>query len=248
MTRRDLVNNFIDNLEIERARMQLTQEQMARKLEMSTSNYKKIISHDTEKMDIYTAYLMYHLTGKLLCEMCGEREPVMENLRRMKVLSNSQLDFIRNIVDFEIEFAKITGSEGEIEDFTTMMIPVGNVEDGMIWDSVNVKKINVAQYRKKFGSELHCAIQITSNHLHPVYMKGDVLLVSRRAPRDGDTGIFIKKETGRAYLRRFLQTNPCQLVPINELGETFYVNPDNAEDMSKWIKYGIVLTKMREHS
>ena len=63
---------------------------------------------------------------------------------------------------------------------------------------------------------------------------GDILLISRRPPRDGDTTIFLNTENGRAYLRRFIQQVPRILQPINE------------DEVKKWVKYGVVLTKMRE--
>ena len=36
-----------------------------------------------------------------------------------------------------------------------------------------------------------------------------------------------------------------RLTPINNYGETFYVDSDNVDDMSKWIKFGHVLCKVR---
>ena len=115
----------------------------------------------------------------------------------------------------------------------------------MILDSYNVEKLDVSNYRKAFGDALHIGIRITSNHLHPVYNKGDILLISRNPIRDGDTGIFINAQNKRAYIRKLHQTNPCELTPINNYGETFYVDSDNVDDMSKWIKFGHVLCKVR---
>ena len=126
------------------------------------------------------------------------------------------------------------------------MLPVGmNMADGMIFDSYNVEKLDVSNYRKAFGDALHIGIRVTSNHMHPVYNKGDILLISRNPIRDGDTGIFINAQTKRAYIRKFHQTNPCELTPLNNYGETFYVDSDNVDDMSKWIKFGYVLCKVR---
>ncbi|MBQ0059090.1 MAG: DNA-binding protein, partial [Lachnospiraceae bacterium] len=105
--------------------------------------------------------------------------------------------------------------------------------------------VNIAGYRRKYGNEITCGIRVTSNHLHPVYLKNDILLISKRPIRDGDTGIFLNTETGCVYLRKFYQTSPCRLEPINGYGETFYVDSDSQEDMGKWIKFGYVLTKMR---
>ena len=75
---------------------------------------------------------------------------------------------------------------------------------------------------------------------------GDILLISRRPPRDGDTTIFLNTENSRAYLRRFIQQVPRILQPINGYGESFYIDPYNEDEVKKWVKYGVVLTKMRE--
>ena len=44
MTQQKILLNFIDNIEKERVRLNLTQAQMAQKLDMSVSNYKKLIA------------------------------------------------------------------------------------------------------------------------------------------------------------------------------------------------------------
>lgn len=166
-------------------------------------------------------------------------------IAKLSRLSVSQRNFVEGIIDFELEFAAEHPDDSP-DDSLTVIIPTGNCEDGMIWDSANIRKINIAPYRKRYGSQVHIGVEITSNHLNPVYYMGDILLISRRPPRDGDTAIFLNKENGCAYLRRFVQQIPRILEPINGYGETFYIDPYNEAEMKKWIKYGIVLTKIRE--
>ena len=242
MKRLELVRNFVYSLEQERIIIGLTQAQMAEKLEMSLSGYKKMISGGTVKIDLYMAYLMCELTGKLQLELCGGKLPELELVKKLRKLNRPQLQFIEGIVDFEIEFLQ---KEENPQDHISVLIPTGNLEDGMIWDSANVQKVNAAPYRQKFGDNLHLGIQVTSNHLHPIYNLGDILLICRKPPRDGDTGIFINKENGCAYIRKFHQTNPCLLEPLNDYGVAFKVDSNNVDDMAKWIKFGYVLTKMR---
>lgn len=243
MTRQEFTQNFVESVERERVCMGLTQAQMADKLGMSISGYKKMIAGETNKIGLHLAYLMYSLTGKWLFELCGELSGEMQMLQKYRTLNETQKHFIDGIVDFEAAFAPQPGKDAE--DYVTMMIPTGNVEDGMLWDSVDLVKIDVSAYRQRFGDKLHCAIKITSNHLHPVYHMGDILLICQRPPRDGDTGIFVNKENGRAYLRRFRQTDPCRLEPINGYGYTFEVDIHDSAAMDKWIKFGCVLSKMR---
>lgn len=247
LTRQEIINNFIDSLEVERTLLGLTQAQMAKKMEMSVSAYKRLIAGETSKIDIYIAYKTCCLTGKWFFELCRDNSSSLyELVSKLRLLAPSQLRFVSGLVNFETEF-QIKIPPEEMEDYVSLLIPTGDEDDGMILDSANVGKINVAAYRKWFGSDLHCAILITSNHFTPVYHINDILLISQTAPRDGDTGIFVNKENGRAYLRRYRQTNPCTLEPLMGYGKTFTINPHDHKEMDKWIKFGRVLSKMRNH-
>lgn len=232
MTQQKILLNFIDNIEKERVRLNLTQAQMAQKLDMSVSNYKKLIAGQ------------YELTGKLLFEFFDFDSPKLNAISKFMKLSDTQCSFIEGIIDFELAFS--ASKEENTDDYLTVLIPTGNCEDGMIWDSANVRKVNIAPYRKRYGSQINAGVEVTSNHLTPVYHMGDILLISRRPPRDGDTTIFLNTENGRAYLRRFIQQVPRILQPINGYGESFYIDPYNEDEVKKWVKYGVVLTKMRE--
>ena len=53
MTRLEMNREFADNLERERISLNLTQKQMASKLEMSLSAYKRLITCSTDKIDLY---------------------------------------------------------------------------------------------------------------------------------------------------------------------------------------------------
>lgn len=242
MTREEMVRKFADFLEMERARLGLTQEQMANKLDVSLATYKRIITYAVDKIDLYTTYRAYQLTGKMAYEYLGINDRYLDVKRKIRELSPAQLGFIEGMIDFEVDFAK---QHTDAEDHVILYIPTGNMEDGMIYDSSSYEMVNIADYRAKYGNLIHCGIRITSNHLHPVYNKDDILLISRNAIRDGDTGIFFNRENGCVYVRKFHQTSPCVLEPITGYGDTFYVDSNNKDDMDKWIKFGYVITKMR---
>lgn len=244
MTQQKILLNFIDNIEKERVRLNLTQAQMAQKLDMSVSNYKKLIAGQYRRPNLFLAQRLYELTVKLLFEFFDFDSPKLNAISKFMKLSDTQCSFIEGIIDFELAFS--ASKEENTDDYLTVLIPTGNCEDGMIWDSANVRKVNIAPYRKRYGSQINAGVEVTSNHLTPVYHMGDILLISRRPPRDGDTTIFLNTENGRAYLRRFIQQVPRILQPINGYGESFYIDPYNEDEVKKWVKYGVVLTKMRE--
>lgn len=245
MDRKTLVDNFRINIERTRDEMGYTQPQMAKALRISYSGYKKLISGETQKIDMYLLYQIYHLTGIHPFEICGDDlDPQLTVAKKLRHLSNGQLSFIDAIADFELSFNP-EGAESK-EDYISVIVPTGNFCDGMLWDSASIEKKEVSKYRKRYGTDLTCGIKVTSNHLHPVYHMGDILLVCKKPPRDGDTGIFIDRETGRAYIRKFHQTSPTRLEPLIDYGEVITVDSTNLDEMNRWIKFGYILSKIRD--
>lgn len=119
------------------------------------------------------------------------------------------------------------------------------MEDGMVLDSAHEEHVYCPEYIKKYGERLHCGIRITSNHLHPVYIKGDIIGISKRPPRDGDTFVLVNKKNGRAYIRKFIQSEPCRMEPINGYGDIITIDPDNPDEMREWVMFGVVITVLR---
>lgn len=246
MTKAQLYENFAYNIEIERVRMGLTQQKMADALQISLSKYKILITNPYESnIDIYLAHQIQKLTGKSVRELCGDDLPELEMIRYFRKLPKHRQEAIRYMIEIEHQLPHDSIPGIREEDCTTCYVPTGNMEDGMVLDSRDFITINIAEYKKNSIERVDCAIKITSNHLHPVYMKGDVLLIRKRAPRDGDVGIFILKSSRQIFIREFKQTNPCELRPINGYGEEIYIDSTSKEDMNKWIKFGTVLTIMR---
>lgn len=242
LSRQEIADNFILNIERERVRCGYTQPQMAKRMGISTSGYKKIVGGETSKIDLYAAYQLYKFTGKFIFELCGEKSPELKLFQLLRELTPCQKAFVSDIIQFEQNFLQ---KETNAEEYISVVIPTGSLEDGMILDSANFTKVNAASYLRRFGQSLHCGIMVTSHHLQPVYHKGDILLVSKRPPREGDTVIFINRENGCAYLRKFRQGNPVRLEPLNEYGVVFEIDFNNAQEADKWIKFGCVLSKMR---
>lgn len=243
MTRQEVTSNYIINMERERVNWGYTQPQMAKRMGISTSGYKKIVAGETSKIDLYAAYQLYKFTGKFIFELCGEQNADLDLFQSLRSLTSSQKAFVNDIIQFERNFQE---KGMDTEEYISVIVPTGSLEDGMIWDSANVTKVNAAPYIHKFGQDLHCGVMVTSHNLQPIYHDGDILLISKRPPREGDTVIFVNRENERAYLRKFRHGSPARLEPINEYGATIEVDFGNAAEMDKWIKFGCVLTKMRQ--
>lgn len=228
-------------LEMDRTGRNMSQKEYAKCLGLSLSSYKRIINGESSVKSVELANKLYRLTGKFLFEFTDESTPTLELVKKLKGLNSRQLAFINSIVDFELKYADSSDAENMI----SVIVPTGEVGDGMIWDSCSIEKVNADSYIKKFGPALTHGVKVNSTNLVPVYNKDDILLISRKPIRNGDVGIFIRHEDGCAYLRKLEAGKPAALVPVNGYGETFYIDYDDPEDLSKWILYGIVLCKMR---
>lgn len=247
ITKRELADNFVANIEIERVKLGLTQAQMAEKLEMSLSSYKNMINGISNNISMYVLYLVYLLTGKQPFELCGyitaETQLMIDFCKLPKYRQKAILSLVSIEAELSMEGRKMLSDNDDNE--IPLYILTGNMTDGMTFDSANAVSLNVGQYKKIYGNMIDCGIKITSQHFHPVYFEGDILLICRQAPRDGDTGIFINRETGRIYIRKFRQTSPIQLIPVCDSGKIIYLNDRDPKEMKKWMKFGYVITKLR---
>lgn len=235
MTKEEITHTFAVNIERERIRLNLTQSEMARELDMSLSAYKNIITEVTSNVSLYTLHLVHKLTGKYAFELLGYCVPEAEMLSHFRQLNQHQKTYLCMVAEVERSLSAAGSNE------LTVLVPTTNMEDGMIWDACTYESVQINGHYPLAD----CAVKVTSNHLHPAYIQGDIILVQRRPPREGDVGIFIQVSTGRAFLRKFHQGNPCLLEPINGYGKTFKVYPDNPESMADWIKFGCVISRLR---
>lgn len=251
MTNKELSANFAINLEKERIELSYTQSEMAKLLGISLSTYKNILNGTTSKLPIHFGKVLYDITGKLLFEFCGDEIPEFNYLKKFRQLPEHRKKIILTLLETECD---LSFTEKENQHFSEnpteadnicVFVPLGNVEDGMIYNASNIETINIKKYKNIYGNEINCGIKIMSNHLHPIYHTNDILLISRRPPRDGDTAIFINKYTSRVYIRRFRQTIPCRLEPLGNYGEVITVDSNDITDMEQWVKFGVVLTKIR---
>lgn len=180
-------------------------------------------------------------------ELCGESSDLFQTYDRMRSLSPTQLHFIESLVQFEFDFSRNLETVPSVsrEDYTTMIIPSGNMHDGMVYDSCSLEKSIFPDTANAMETRLivHFLSQVII--CPPVYHANDILLIARDPIRDGDTGIFINKVTGLLYIRRLRQTDPWRLEPLTYYGQTFYIDSNNASEMSHWIIFGHVISKTR---
>ena len=220
---REYIDHFRDVIEEKRNLCGLSQEKMARELGMPLTTYKTMLNGSMVNLPISVVLKAEKLTNLNAYELIGAENEDLKMLKDFRNIPEHTRNAIRSIIEVEWELSSAIPKCDE-EHRTTCFAVTGNMEDGMYFDSSSYETIDVANHVHFFHESIDCAIKITSNHFHPVYHMGSILLIHKSAPRDGDTGIFIHKPTSRLYIRRFRQTNPCELISLNGMGSTIFVN------------------------
>ena len=236
---REYIEHFKRIVELKRDELGLSQEKMSSLLGMPLATYKTMLSGTMVNLSVSVLVKAEEITGLSIYELIGVENPDLKMLEDFRKLPEHRKRSIRSTIEVEWELSKsLPESDHSIE--TICYEVTGNMEDGMFFDSAYSETIDVGSHQKLFVESIDCAIKITSNHFHPTYHMGCVLLIHQAPPRDGDTGIFIHKPTSKLYIRKFRQTNPCQLIPVNGIGKIIEVDSYNATDMNQWIKFGRV--------
>lgn len=243
LTQEEIQQGFIEQCESIRRGAGLTQAQMARVLDLSPAQYKVLVAGGTAKIGVYTVYRLAEYVNKSMHMVCGIDTPVSAIEASLSRCTPVQQQFVADIAALEASLRAGQRVTGILK--RPVIVPTGNVEDGMLWNSCTIEFADVSGAQALTSDTISCGIKVTSNHLHPAYVRGDIVLICRRPPRDGDLAVVINKDNGRAYARHFKQGDPCRLESINGYGETFTVDPDNPADMGRWIKFGVVVTKLR---
>lgn len=102
-TKKEMLDTFAENLEKERIKLGYTQCDFAKKLGISASSYRNIISRRVDTFSIMLAPKLYELTGRFLYEMFGQRSIEIEVLNKFRKLTDRQKAYITAKIEFELE-------------------------------------------------------------------------------------------------------------------------------------------------
>ena len=137
MTKKELVSNFVLSMEQYRLENEWTQAQMAEKLELSVSGYKKIISGETKRIDMQVAYNLHMLTGQLLSELCGVDSPELSIHQKIRKLTKEQRDHLEHMIDSQLAVqAKVEPEDGCV----TLYVPTANITEKIMGIRLILKK------------------------------------------------------------------------------------------------------------
>ncbi|MGN0327125.1 MAG: helix-turn-helix domain-containing protein [Lachnospiraceae bacterium] len=100
------------------------------------------------------------------------------------------------------------------------LVPIGNEEDGILYNSCEIIEINTSK------KEAYVGIEITTNNFAPSYCKDDIILLENRFPSNGEWGVFYKEE--KAYLRKYIEeSGQYRLECVHNRGQDFVLKRMN---------------------
>lgn len=99
MNRLEFMDKFRNNLEIDRTHLGLSQKDFAESIEMSLSAYKRLINGETSKIDVYTTYLLYKLTGKFTHQYVDYTDIITDICDIVRQLNPDQRWLIKSIAE-----------------------------------------------------------------------------------------------------------------------------------------------------
>lgn len=243
LNRQQLISNLGRSFEEYRIARGLSQDKMSKSLGMSQSSYNRFISNQTDSNVLEALYKFCKMTNQNMGEAIKDPSPNTELDIMFKQLPEFRQRTIRTMIEMDSKLRMIdTYDDEEYVDCYTL---TNDNRDGMLYDSAVYEPVNITGYGKICPDTIDCAFKFASNHLHPVVHDGDIVLIHQGPPRNGDTGIFVNRKTRRVYFRRFIQGDICKLEPITPYGKTIKVDSHDVNDMSQWIKFGYVMTRLR---
>lgn len=92
-------NIFIERFEQQRDKLGLSQSEMAEKLGMSHSSYKRLINGETSTKAYDVAIRFYHLTGTSIFGYDTNISRQHKLLSKMSGMTDKDLDFVEQVID-----------------------------------------------------------------------------------------------------------------------------------------------------
>lgn len=243
-SKEELHSNFVSWLRSYQIKTDSSDSRMASLLDLSPSQYKKIINGYTKNIDVFLIYRLYHLTGAFCFEMIGDYPEELKMIPTYLKLTNSGKRTVDSIIEYESKLCD--AGHDQIRVYT----PTQDTGDGMLWDSFSFTTAQINQ--SVYGNQIDVGFKLSNNNMHPAYFKDDVLLISYRAIRENEIGVFIHIPTRCAYVRKYTTgidsdgRSYTDLMPVPGcMGRTFRIHSDDVQELELWHKYGVVISKAR---
>lgn len=242
MHRLEMKDIFIETIERERTLRGWTQWEMADKLEMSVTGYRKMASGMTDSIALYTAYRASVVLNIPLPVLLGSQDFKDQLYNKIYHTPLSTCRRVDYYLEHDERMRLSQNPKGEAGRLVDVMTMSGYVKDGMDFSSGFVEQIRIPN---SFSSQIKRGFRITEDSFLPVYASGDILLLDEDTARSGDTAVIAHMNTRKIYVRKIIakDNHSYEMHPVNGRGSVITVKPSERRE---WFAYGRIVTVLRD--
>ncbi len=217
----------------------LTLNALSIQADLSEDTLRSIIYGKSQDIKLSTIIKIANVLQCPLDDLIGRTiypKEVTEIATRLCYLPKRSLKTINLLLDLEENTLLQKSTEGK--DILPILIPTGNMKDGMFYDNCLYEELDISEYPESLKKVTDFGIKLMTQNYEPIYFQNDILLISRKhLPEYNDTVIYVD-HNGKLYLRKLLESG---LEPINGFGKTIPIQKRN-----HYKALGIVIKAIKE--
>lgn len=103
LTDYEMLDNLRNNIELERKKKGYTQQEMADRIGMSLSSYRRMVAGEMNLNASIVIKNLYYETGLCLHELMEVHDPYLDVLKKIRSLDSEQIKFIDYIINRELK-------------------------------------------------------------------------------------------------------------------------------------------------
>jgi len=233
----EITNELIDTILLHMKKKNWNLTQLSIEADVPYDSLKKYLSRKIENPHLYNIIKICYALDMDLGELLNPNIFLSPAAPPYPVYSHT-----KHLLDYITKLEKSISAcyPSAKHDYIPLLHPLGTLHsNSMTLDSFLPRILEVSSYRRRYGDKLSCALEITTNAYHPVYLEHDALLIAQdRPPVYGETGVFI--HDGELFIRRYLPGKIIRLEALNGLGSTIEL-----ESLEDWFIFGYVLSVYR---
>lgn len=240
----DLPKAFAEKVSRLRVQNKLTQDDMAYLLGIHKATYVRIEAGTNTTISAEIAMKLANILKTPLMNLFGLTTETIDKYGTYMKCTDRTKRLIGSIMEADVK-AQESFSDFDKDDLISMITFSEEIHDGVDATSILHSMYNISCYKNEcWYPHADALLEINSNAYHPLYHIGNKLVITNRAPRNGEIGVYVKNF--RVYIRRNVESPETTAlervnIPIYTDLDPMIVNRRKAEDMKQYTKLGVVI-------
>lgn len=233
---------FGENIARLRSEHGFSQEELAKMTGVSKSTIVRIELNTVQHIDMIVALKLSSFFHVPLMKLVDVNHDLIDLYSSLIQSTARTKRLVNNILAADVQNNQLC--DYDPEDKISKICFSELVHDGINSSRFLFETDNISEFRDRvWYQEACCILEINSNFYHPLYLCGDRLVISDRAPINGEIGIFLKNK--QLYIRRFVEEHEhCYLEKMWRMKDALpdlVIDRHRKEDMSEYVKFGTVV-------